>query len=265
MTVRTLARLLALALACALSGTALADARIEYRTTEGGGASMQSLLVGHGKLRTDADGDVSVVLDPASDSMLMLNHADRTFTRMNRADLERMSAGLGAAMSQMEQALANMPPEVRAQMEGSLGGMLGGDAAKVSINPTGQNDTVAGHPCVIYRTQMQGETVNETCMGAVDAFDELPASDARTLHGAMAMTQRIAESLAKGPLARYVNVGSFQPGMLPLRVTDFDGGKRSTSEFAGIDDAPLPADLFAVPSGYTEQKLEMPDLGSLGE
>ena len=255
---------LAFALASLLPTIALADARIEYRSTEGGGASMQSLLVGHGKLRTDADGEVSVVLDPGNDSMLMLNHADRTFTRMNRADMERMSAGLGAAMAQMEQALANMPPEVRAQMEGSLGGMLGGGAAAVSVNPTGRNDTVAGHPCVIYRTQMKGETINETCMGAVDAFDGLPSQDRRTLESAMAMTQRIAESLAKGPLAGMVDLSTFQPGMLPLRVTDFDGGKRSTSEFAGIDDAPLPADLFTVPAGYTEQKLEMPDLGGLG-
>jgi hypothetical protein len=76
---------------------------------------------------------------------------------------------------------------------------------------------------------------------------------------AMAMTQRLAESLADGPLGQMVDMNTFQSGMVPLRVTDFEGGKRSTSEFAGIDNAPLPADAFAVPAGYKEQKIEMPD------
>ena len=76
----------------------------------------------------------------------------------------------------MEQALANVPPEMRAQMQGMIGGAvpgMGGEAM-VKVEDTGRGDTVAGHACTIYRTQVQGRTVNESCMGDVSALDDLP-------------------------------------------------------------------------------------------
>lgn len=259
-------RCLALGLALGLPTLAHADARIEYRATEGGGASMQTVLVAHGKLRSEVDAQTSVILDPATDTMILLNHGDRTYIRMGRAEMERMSEGLGAAMAQMEQALANVPPEMRGQMQEMLGGMMPGGSGEgmVKVTRTGQTDSVAGHGCTVYRTQVQGETLNETCMGDVAVLSDLSAADRRTLDSAMAMSQRLAESVAKGPMARFVDLSTFQPGMLPLRITDFSGNARSTSEFSGIDNAPLAADLFAVPAGYAEQKIEMPDLRSLG-
>ncbi len=259
MTLRPLALLAALT----LPATALADARIHYRATEGSGGSIQSFLIGHGKVRTDADADTSVILDPAADAMMVLNHGDRTYLRMGRAEIEQMSATLGAAMSTMEQAMAGMPPEMREQMQGMLGDSLpaAGGESMVKVIATGQRAAVAGHTCSIYRTQMQGDVVNETCMGDIAAFTDLSAADRQTLDRALAMTKRLAESLSSGPMAKYVDMSTFQAGMVPLRVTDIDGGTRSTSEFAGVDDAALPAELFDVPAGYRQQKLEMPSFG----
>lgn len=259
MTLRPLAFLVAMTLPAA----ALADARIQYRPTEGGGGSIQSFLIGHGKVRTDADAETSVILDPASEVLLVLDHGERTFMRMGRAEIEQMSATLGAAMSTMEQAMAGMPPEMREQMQGMLGDSLpaAGGENMVKVVATGQRATVAGHTCSIYRTQVQGDIVNETCMGDIAAFTDLSAADRQTLDRALAMTQQLTEALASGPLAKYVDMSTFQAGMVPLRVTDVDGGRRSTSEFAGVDDSALPADLFNVPAGYSQQKLEMPSLG----
>lgn len=256
-------RPLALLIAIALPTTALADARIHYRATEGGGGSIQSFLIGHGKVRTDADAETSVILDPSADAMMVLNHGERTYMRMGRAEIEQMGATLGAAMSSMEQAMASMPPEMREQMQGVLGDSLpaAGSEGMVKVIATGQRAVVAGHTCSIYRTQLQGDIVNETCMGDIAAFTDLSTADRQTLDRALAMTQRLADALSSGPMAKYVDMSTFQAGMVPLRVTDIDGGKRSTSEFASIDDGELPAELFNVPSGYRQQKLELPDLG----
>src|SRR5690606_18450384 len=55
-------RPIVLALACTLPvGQALADARINYRS-EGDGAEIQAMLIGHGKVRSDSD-DTSVIFD----------------------------------------------------------------------------------------------------------------------------------------------------------------------------------------------------------
>lgn len=257
-------RPLILAAALALpAAAALADARIEYRATEGGGSSMQAMLIGHGKLRTDADAETSVILDPGTDTMIVLNHGEREYMRMGRAEMKQMAETVNQAMAQMEAALANVPPEMREQMKGMIGGAIpgAGGEAMVSMADTGERDTVAGHDCRIYRTQLQGKTVNEACMGSTSVLSELSAADRQTLERALAMTQSMVEQLATGPMAQFVDMAPFKAGLVPLRVTDVEGGRRSTSEFAGVDDAPLPADLFAIPSGYREQKLEMPDFG----
>lgn len=256
-------RPLILALALALPGTfAHADSTINFRATEGGGAAIQSMQVAHGKVRTDADGSTSVIFDTGSQAMIVLDHGKREFTRIGKAEMEQMGQTLNQAMRQMEQAMANVPPEMRAQMQGMLGGAIpgmGGDAL-VKVEETGQRDRVAGHACTVYRTQVQGRTVNESCMGDVSVLSELPAADRATLDAAMAMTRAIVEELASGPLAQFADMTPFKDGLMPLRVTDIEGGRRSTSEFAGIDTSPIAADRFAVPSGYREQKLEMPNL-----
>ncbi|HRQ65966.1 MAG TPA: DUF4412 domain-containing protein [Xanthomonadaceae bacterium] len=239
---------------------ALADARIEYRATEGGGASMQSLLIGHGKLRTDTDANTSVILDPDTRSMTVLDHGKRQFTRIGPAELQQLSETLNEAMAQLEQAMASVPPEMRAQMQGMLGGAIPGMGGEpmVRIVDTGSQERVAGHACTVYLTEMQGKTVSEACMGGPGALAELTASDRAVLDRALAMTRDMMEQLAKSPLGQLVQATPFRDGMVPLRITDFDNNRRSTSEFAGVQREALAADLFQVPSGYREQKIEMP-------
>lgn len=256
-------RPLAFALVALLPAAATqADARISYRATEGGGAAMQSLLIGNGMIRSDADGDTSVVFDTAASTMTVLDHGQRQFTRIGKAELEQMSETLNQAMRQVEQAMANVPPEMRAQMQGMIGGAIPGMGGEpmVKVEDTGVADRVAGHACTIYRTKLQDRVINESCMGTTSVLSELSAADRATLEAAMAMTADMVESLSSGPLAQFADMTPFKAGMVPLRVTDIDGGQRSTSEFAGIESGPLPADAFAIPAGYTEQKLEMPDL-----
>ncbi len=245
-------------LAVFATANALADARINFHSTEGGGSSLQSFYIGHGKLRADADGSTSVIMEPASRSMIVIDHGERTWMRIGDAEVAQLTAAIGGAMRQMEQAMAHVPPEMRAQMQGMIGGAIPGMGGGVKITDTGRRDTVAGHACTIYRTQMDNQTLNETCLGNVSAFAGLSAADRQVLEDAMRVSESMIESLAQGPLASLVDVSPFRGGMVPLRVVDFDGGRRSASEFAGIDHAALSADLFVVPSGYRQQKVEIP-------
>jgi hypothetical protein len=261
MTIRTLAVATTLALAVPATA-AYADARIDFRATEGGGAAMQSILIGQGKIRSDADADTNVVFDTVAGTMVVIDHDRREFTRIGKAELEQMGETMNQAMRQMEQALANVPPEMRAQMQGMIGGAIPGmgGQAMVKVEDTGRSDTVAGHACRIYRTQIQGIVATESCMGDAAALDELPPGDRATLESAMAMTREMVESLSSGPLGQFAEMAPFKDGMFPLRITEIEGGVRSTSEYAGIDTGALPADAFAIPAGFKEQKLEMPDL-----
>lgn len=250
-----------IAMSLGLPTAALADARIDYRTVEGQGGAMQSLLIGADRIRSDAD-ETSVIFDTSAKTMTVIDHDRREFTRIGQAEMQQMNAALSQAMQQMEQALANVPPEMREQMKGMMGGAIPGmgDGPLVKVEDTGRSDTVAGHRCTVYRTQMQGRTISESCMGDLSVLGGLSGSDRATLDAAMAMTRDMLEQFSSGPMAQFADLTPFKAGMMPLRVTDMSGGARSTSEFAGIDTGALPGDAFVIPADYKQQKLEMPDL-----
>lgn len=252
-----------LVLSLCLPAAALADARINYRSTEGDGGSMQSLLIGQGHIRSDADATTSVIFDTAGRTMTVIDHGRREYTRIGQAEMQQMNVALGQVMRQMEEALANVPSEMREQMKDMMGGALpsAGGEPMVKVEGTGRNDTVAGYRCTIYRTQMQGQIINESCMGDLSVLDELSATDRATLDAAMTMTREMVEQFASGPMAQFADMTPFKAGMVPLRVTDMTDGRRNTSEFAGIESGPLPGDAFEIPAGYAQQKLEIPELG----
>ena len=91
---------------------------------------------------------------------------------------------------------------------------------------------------------------------------EIPAADRATLTAAMAWSKELTDALAKGPMAKLADASPFRAGMVPLRSTTVAAnGTRRTSEFVGVTSGALPADLFAVPAGYKELKLEIPKIG----
>jgi len=120
MSKRTSVVLLALAVSCS-TAVVLADSKIEYKATEGGGSSLNTVLIGQGKVRSDADQNTSVVLDPAAASMTILDHGKKTFTRIGRPELQQLID----LVKQMDEMMASLPPEARAdgaEPDGGAGG-----------------------------------------------------------------------------------------------------------------------------------------------
>ena len=97
----------------------------------------------------------------------------------------------------------------------------------------------------------------EYCLADASAID-IPAADRATIVASMEWSKKLTEMLSKGPMANMMPKTAFPAGMLPLRTTMIDAnGARSTSEFVSASTAALPADTFAIPSGYKEQKINM--------
>jgi hypothetical protein len=261
MRLRRLLPILAPLFALVVAPGVLADARIEFRQVEGDTPALGSILVGHGKVRVDSDRSNSVIFDPAAETIWVLDHAERRYSRMTRADLERIGASLGSAVSRLDDALASVPPEVRAQMQELIGGMLpggapGSGAPMVRMSETGRTLRVAGRSCRVFETVVMGEVVAETCLADPAVLDELGAAERRTLEQVMRMSEAWMEPLAKSPIGNAIDMGFFRDNRVPLRATDFEDGRRNTSEFAGISRGPIPADLFRAPAGYRDRPLE---------
>ena len=251
-----LRRLALIAVMTTLPAAALADSRIAFKATEGGGSTLQTILVGQGKLRIDADATTSLIVDPKTETIIVVMHSQKQFMRMTRAQIESLSAMLGGAMKQLQATLAAMSPEQRAKAEASMGGLMGGGPPVTTAN-TGRTSKVAGHSCRVYHTVAAGKPIAEICYGDLAAI-QMPASDRATVQAAMKMGKEMFDRLASGPLAQFAKAAPFAADGVPLRATEFAGdGSRKTSEFVGVTTAPLPADAFAAPAGYTETKMPM--------
>jgi hypothetical protein len=134
----------------------------------------------------------------------------------------------------------------------------------VLTEDTGETSTVGGKPCRVFRTTIQGRPTAEACMGDASAID-LPAADRATMAAAMAWSKELTDALAKAPMVRLSDNSPFRAGLVTLRSTTIGAdGARHTSEFAGVTAGALAADLFAVPAGYKEQKIDMPRIGRGG-
>ena len=105
-----------------LSSAAVADVRLEY-VDEGSNESRTKIHIKDGKVRMDdSKGEGYTLYDSAKKEMTFVNHAERTFTRMDEASMNELAGQVGSAMAEMRKELENMPPEQRAMVERMMGG-----------------------------------------------------------------------------------------------------------------------------------------------
>lgn len=242
--------------ACVLAATAatLADSRIEFKTIEGTGTAFQSILIGQGKIRQDADKNTSTILDPGAGVITVLDHSRKTFTRLTRADVDQLAKTVDDTMKEMELRMAGVPPQMQERMK-SLMSVASGS---IEVVDTGQSGTVGARSCRVFQTKVLGKVSGESCLADPSAI-ELPASDRATVAAAMAWAQEIGQKLLKGPLSPVGSALPFRGGLVPLRSTTIGSdGSRTTSEFVGVTNTAAASEAFAVPPGYTEKKIELP-------
>jgi len=228
-----------------------ADSKIEFKVTEGSGTSATAILIGQGKIRFDGDATTSAIIDPKEGSITAVDHAAKTWTKITKADLQQ-------SIQQLQQAMAQVPPEMQQQVQQMMAGRMGGGAAQASVvTDTGEKATVMGKSCRIFRTTQGGRTTMESCLAEASAID-IPAADKETMMAAMAFSKELTDAFAKLPMMGQVasKTTPFAGGLVPLRTTQIAAdGTRQTSEFSNVSTAAVPAAMFAAPAGYKEQKL----------
>ena len=101
------------------------------------------------------------------DEMIILDHAQGNYMVIDQDRMNAMASQVGQAMSQMQEALAAMPPEQRAMAEQMMQQRFPTEPPKKSaetINDLGSHGEVAGIPCRNYEVIRDGRKVRELCM-----------------------------------------------------------------------------------------------------
>ena len=107
--------------------------------------------------------------------MIILDHAQGSYLIIDQARMNAMASQVSQAMTQMQEALAAMPPEQRALAEQMMQRQFPAAAPKQSpkqspdiINALGSHGEVAGIECRNYEVMRDGRKVRELCMSDWD-------------------------------------------------------------------------------------------------
>jgi hypothetical protein len=238
---------------------------IAHKITANGNTTTSETQIEKTRMRTDVTGPGGrkniMVFDAGAQVMRMIDEGARTYSELTKADVDRVSAQMQGAMTQLQQQMQTLPPEQRARMEQMMRGAgrgIGGMAAAQppAYRKAGGTDRVGKWTCEKYESVRDGRKVSELC--TVD-----PAATGFTAAD-FEITKQFAEFFMKlmpQGMDRLFSLGTGGPtgfSGMPVKTVNYDasGNVTSTMELTDVSRRNFPDSLFAVPAGF--QKKDFP-------
>ena len=211
-----------------------------------------------GRLRVEPKPGDSVMIFK-DDVIYNVNKKDRTYVVMDRASMKRMADQINPALKQMQEQLAKMPPEQRAQMEKMMGGRAAGMMSDKpqEIRKTQRTGKSSGHTCNYVEVHQDGELTDEFCVvpaNALKGSQELLAS-AKKMSGLMKeMFSNLDAPWLKDMASKQADYEKI--GGVPVLTRHFADGKAAhETTMQAIRSEALAASLFELPAGYTKKDM----------
>jgi outer membrane scaffolding protein for murein synthesis (MipA/OmpV family) len=181
-------------------------------------------------------GKTDTIVEFASGKIVTIDNLKKEYSEMTVAEIDAAMQGMSA---QMEQAMAQIPPQMRERMAG----MMGGAAAEVTV-VKGASRTVAGYPCQSYTITMGASMTQETCNTTALAPPFDPANFQKLTRVSIPMMQGMDKLVQK--------MSEIQGLALARHTTMSMMGRKidTTMEATEVKKGAIPADVFAMPAGY---------------
>lgn len=201
-----------------------------------------------------ASGEKQVaVFDGTRQVMMIIDQQRKSYTEITKEDADRLGAQFAAAMSQMEQQLASMPPERRAQVEAMMKGRMGGAsslAPKVKYRKTGKGQ--AGKwACDLYEGYEGERKTSEICTVDPKVLG-LTAADFGVAQQMADFFKRLMPQMA-GQVFTFGSAEQQGFAGVPVRRTFTLAGKEMTSEIVDVSRQSFPDASYAAPEGYQKR------------
>ncbi|HVN46970.1 MAG TPA: hypothetical protein VMT66_17205 [Steroidobacteraceae bacterium] len=195
--------------------------------------------------------DSDIVRDGA---IWRVDRHSRTFTRVDKDSMQQM---MGANSKQMEDLIAQLPPEKRAMMQQRMAQMQQrAGTTQYTFNDTGRSDHSGSYSCRIWTALRDGKPHAEYCVvpwGSLPAGGELEASMRKslgTVDQILAGVPTLAPQAER--MSRLGKLGGFPVHSYTLSAS---GARENESVLSSAESQALPADKFAIPQGFTEKSL----------
>src|SRR5690348_8827100 len=232
---------------------------VDHEISSGKVELSQKMYVQNGQGRfVDSGGRSTLIKDG---TLYVIDDSDKSYIAFDKATMEKLAVKINAAMSQMQEQLAKLPPEQRAQMEAMLPNMGGGDKKwVVEAVDTGKSDKVDGRACRVWDVKRNGELDDQLC---VVPFAQLPGKE--NFQAVFANFAKVFEEMAKSvPMLSGVMSNEFSAqakvGGFPVRSRAYENGKLGQEEqlVKVWREEAVPAAMFEIPAGYKPKKMPTP-------
>ena len=213
---------------------------------------------------------ISMIFDGDKQVLLIVNHADKSVTRLDSETGNEIRKRQEAARAQVRARLEKLPPEQRAMAEKLMAGHsgIGGfsdpkpapRAAPIEVRPTGRTESVSGRACEVFEVDQAGSETAEICAQPwKDAG--ISESDLQALEQLGEFQTRMIDEVGGNPVASMHHPFDLfrQVKGIPLRTRQKDdrGAMRETT-FTTISQAKVPAARFQPPADYAARELLPP-------
>jgi len=212
-----------------------------------------------------SDESGGMIFREESGEFVAIDHEEKEYYVIDEAAMERIGTQLSSAMQQMQEALADMPPDQRAMAEQMMKQHLPAAAPApepMTVRKTGATDTINGFRCEYYEVKQQGAKIRDLCV--TDWNDIDGGREAADSMLAMAgFFEKMAEQFSSGSgldvmgQQRELFQHMRELGGYPVLTREFDDSGRVESESrlksARIGD--IDSALFSPPQGYRKMDL----------
>jgi hypothetical protein len=220
----------------------------------------QKMYVQNGLGRfVDGDGRATLIKDG---TLYIIDDAEKSYVVVDKATLDQLAKKVGAAMEQVKEQLAKLPPDQRAQMEQMMPGVAGGDRKwTVEAFDTGKSDKVDGRACRVWDVKRDGELDDQIC---VVPYSSLPGKE--NFQVVFANFAKVFEEMAKSvPMLAGMMTNEFSAQAkvngFPVRSRAYESGKLGDEEhlMKVWREEAVPASMFEVPAGYKRKQMPLGD------
>lgn len=214
------------------------------------------------KIRMDGGGGdgsrVSMIF--LGNEFLVLDHKDKSYFVIDEAMLDEVTSQINAAMKQMEEQMAGMPPEQRAMMEqmmkGRMQGMMGQKVAappppRVEAAGTGKWHSGTCRQFSVYEGDEKIQDICAAALNEIEGSDEVM----RAFRSMAAYMKKMMESMPMGS-GDGVNPGELMDQIdgFPVRTIDYEYGEVARElTLESVIEQDIDEMLFAAPDDYRRQ------------
>ena len=245
---------------CLAAGPLLAadGVLISEKSTTGGNSETHQIQIDKTRMRVETGGPSgekqAFIFDSTKQVMWIVNYDKKTYSEMTKADVDKLGGQMSDAMAKMQQQMASLPPEQRAQMEKMMAGRgmpgAGAPAAKTEYKKTGSGQ-VGKWTCDKYEGTLNGQKTSELCTVQPQALGLTPAD----FDVALQLQSFFAKIIPAGRSEDMFRFGKAEDqgfSGVPVRRESF-GPRPTVSEITDVKRESIPDSVFALPAGFQKE------------